>query len=210
MESNYLQHIYKPNLMYKPIEITSFPFPPNTIPAPLNSKYFFIENIDGKYYLRHLNEQLFCMPLASYDATVHLPVIDENGNSIFDQEKNSIETEEHKISFLCAHFQSERRSVGYIFNGKSTLFLNLHKSDKKLSDLPEHLRSIYKSADCHSIKYLEWDNEATTKQINSEKLNKSNISPKGPWEAELFRVNFNSNPDMLTDDEFEMIFGQSR
>lgn len=44
----------------------------------------------------------------------------------------------------------------------------------------------------------------------NKRLKSTGLKPKGKWEAGLFKDSFDGNVDQLTDDEYEMIFGESR
>jgi peroxiredoxin len=41
-------------------------------------------------------------------------------------------------------------------------------------------------------------------------FNLSGLKPKGEWEEQMFRDKFQSNTSLMSDDEYEMIFGIER
>ena len=208
--TDYLNFEFKPNLIFPPVERKAFPFPPNLIPEALYSIYLFIEKVEGVYYLRNLKHKAFCGPLKFNKVSFDQYLFDENNNPIVDDATGEQRTKEVDIKYLTTFFENTARSVSFNFNGVSEYFLPLFQTDKKLMELPEHLQSIYSSTIYQSEHYLQWDNSQTTDHIHRKYLKDNGLKPVGKWEEGLFVNSFNSNPNLLSDDEFEMIFGVSR
>lgn len=206
----YLVFEYKPNQIFAPKDILSFPFPTNLIPEPLYSVDFFVECVGSARYLRHTRLSHFCMPIEPKTIDVELPYLDENSNTVVDRQTGEVHLRKTLLCYFVAHFQGIERCVGFIFENKSRYFLHLHSTDLKFSELTSELKSLYESAALHWSGILKTNDQRVTDFRSSERLKSLRVRPLGPWEEKLFAVHFKSNPDLLSDDEFEMIFGQSR
>lgn len=186
----YLRFEYSPNLIFPPKSKSSCPFPPDLIPEPLYSIYLFIENVEKMYFLRHTQLQHFCIP-------IEVKVL------------NYLDAGE-VVESLNVYFQGESRSVGYRFQGKASYSLTFHQTDKKLTELSDELKYIYSMGNNQRSSNFKWHESEVSNFENEKYLSDNNLKPIGKWEASLFRGAFNSNPHILSDDEFEMIFGSPR
>lgn len=186
--SNYLKFNYSANLIFPPIPRKSFPFPPNLIPEPIYSIKFFIENIEQMYFLRHTQLQHFCIPI----------------------EIKIVNISQEEVIIYVVYFHDIARTVGYQFKDRRELFLNFHHSEKKLNELSDELRYIYSIGNNQRPSFLDTHESDVRRYENIKYLEDNSLKPSGKWEESLFRDAFDSNPHILSDSEFEMIFGRSR
>jgi hypothetical protein len=98
----------------------------------------------------------------------------------------------------------------YIETGRESTGVDAFKWAKKLVDLGVKLNELYDGALWQRRHYLFWDEEETIKHANEKLLRNNNLQPIGKWENSMFEDVFNSNPKLMTDNEFEMIFGVTR
>lgn len=179
----------------------SFPFPPNNIPEPIYSNNFLIEFSINLGYLRHIENPYFCRPILNYG------ICKDQGEPSEDPSKNT-------TIIYYVYFDAKPFTVGYKCETEARFFL--HTDFVNAIDYldfyleKQDLLKLYEAADLSTLEKL---NEAEIQgNINRAKqyLQDNNLSPKGIWEAQVFGDNFGNNPFILSDDEFEMIFGVER
>jgi hypothetical protein len=199
LESMYLTH--KVGTTYPPIEINSLPFPQDNLLPIIETNEFFIEMIEHTWFLRHINNHYFCVPVWSYKKEITSLELDINDNPV----EVKKELMNHYV-----YFDGTPLSVGYRFNEKEVFFLHTDRytSDPvTLAPSQPNLFELYMAAKLGSKRELE----NSTKRFRNLKfknyLTQNNLQPKGEWEQEQFNTVFGGNPFVLTDDEFEMIFG---
>lgn len=195
---------------YKTIELTSFPFPPHHLPEIFNLPIFLIEKNKHGYFLRSTLNSLFCCALFEVISEIEVPDWDTDPDS-FDvnykyNEQGEVIYKMEKLQFLCFTIEGEERTVAYNYAGSGKTYLKLHTSDVPFEELDENLQKLYLGAKLLSRHYIgHYQNE-----IRKSELEASGLTPKGEWEAQMFRDVFGSNPNSMTDSEYEMIFGVER
>jgi hypothetical protein len=96
--------------------------------------------------------------------------------------------------------------VAYNYAGKGETFLQMHTSTVPFAELDERLQKLYIAAKMlsqHSLEFYE-------NEIRKMDFRQSGLKPKGEWEEEMVRDVFHNNTSLMSDDEYEMIFGVER
>lgn len=199
LESMYITH--KIGTTYQPIEINSFPFPPDNLLPLIETNEFFIEMVAHSLFLRHISNQYVCQTIWTHKKEITSTELDINDNPI--------EVKKELLNYY-VYFDGTPLSVGYKFNDKEVFFLHTDRytSDPAvLAPSQPNLFDLYMAAKLVTKRELE----NSTKRFRNLKftnyLTENNLQPKGEWEREQFNTVFGGNPFVLTDDEFEMIFG---
>lgn len=210
-EKEFNDYYYKHKMgdTYAPISFNSFPFPPSEIPETIETNEYFIEEFSTSAMLRHITNPFICIPILNGRTEIDLPT--ENGT-----------TETFYLTVFYVYFEGTPYSVGYSF-GKNNNFENFYFVERQSANgwdeliemdqifkTKTALQLLYESATLSTVASLEKSTERTRQVKFSNYLNSRNLAPKGEWEAQVFRNNFGNNPFVLTDDEFEMIFGEYR
>lgn len=200
--SMYISH--KVGETYPPVEINSFPFPPDNLLPIIETNEFFIEMVAHSWYLRHITNQYLCLTIWSYKKQI----------SVLELDINDSPTEVKKeLMNHYVYFDGTPLSVGYKFNDKETFFLHTERytSDPVLiAPSQPNLFGLYMAAKLATKREYE-NSQSRYRSLKFKKyLTENNLQPRGDWENEQFNNVFGGNPFVLTDDEFEMIFGTER
>jgi hypothetical protein len=207
--SYYLKHSYGNS--YSPISISSFPFPPSEIPEVLETNEFFIEQFGKSWALRHINNPFFIIPVWTFKKTIELPSVEADGT-----------TDEKELTMFYVFIEGDPYSVGYRF-GADTQYEErffVEKSEIEADDIKSEymmivsmkprLLQMHLAVGLATNSELMKSSQRTRESKFSNYLLERGLSPKGDLEAKVFKDNFGNNPFVLTDEEFEMIFGVER
>ena len=82
----------------------------------------------------------------------------------------------------------------------------MHNSLVPFSQLDEKLQKLYIASKMLTQSSLDFYES----EIQKIDMSKSGLKPKGEWEEQMFRDVFHSNTSLMSDDEYEMIFGVER
>jgi hypothetical protein len=201
-ESMYITH--KIGATYPPVEINSFPFPPDNLLPIIETNEFFIEMVEHSWYLRHITNPYVCLTIWSYKKEI----------SVLELDINDTPTEVQKeIMNHYVYFDGTPLSVGYKFNEKDIFFLHTdsYTSDPIiLAPSQPKLFTLYMAARLTTKKELENSQNRCRSYKFTKYLTDNNLQPKGEYESDQFNNVFGGNPFVLNDDEFEMIFGVDR
>jgi hypothetical protein len=202
----YIKYDAKVGGFYPTIELCSLPFPTNNIPDIFNLRFFIIETIDDEFYLRSTINSLFCYQLKDNAKFIEVPALDtEEMNYVYD-ENGEIIYKKEQLNYLSFTYKGIERTVAYYYSGKSKTFLQMHKSTIPFSELDNRLQRLYMATKMLTVNSLEiLENESQKMDMK-----KNGLRPKGEWEEEMFRDVFHNNTSLMSDDEYEMIFGVER
>mgnify|MGYP000148990214 CR=1 FL=1 len=194
---------------YDPISINSLPFPPSEIPEIIETNEYFIEEFSSSAMLRHIENPYLCIPILDGRKEIELP-----------SEMGTLTT--YYLTVFYVYFEGTPYSVGYSF-GKENNFETFYFLERQhcngweeLAQMETifrskaHLRLAYESGLLTTETNLKQSSDRTRQFKFAKYLHDRNLTPKGEWEKQVFRDNFGNNPFVLTDDEFEMIFGESK
>jgi hypothetical protein len=201
-DSMYVNH--KVGTTYPIIEINSLPFPPDNLLPIIETNEFFIEQIGQSWCLRHITNHFFCIAVWSYKKEISTIELDLNDNPI----EVKKELMNHYV-----YFDGTPMSVGYKFKDENVFFLHIEKYPTDpvlLAASQPNLFGIHMAARLSTKKELEASQNRYRTIKFTKYLTENNLQPKGDWEKEQFNNIFGGNPFVLTDDEFEMIFGTER
>jgi len=202
----YIKYDAKIGGHYPTIEIRSLPFPANHIPDLFNLRIFIIEMNERGYFLRSTMNSLFCQQLINNNCEIEVPEYDAEQGSYKYDENGEVIFKTEKLQFLSFIFEGVERTVAYNFAGKGEIFLQMHSSTVPFHELDSRLQKLYTAAKMLTPNYLEfYENE-----IQKMSSNNRGLKPKGEWEEQMFKDVFQSNPLLMSDDEYEMIFGIER
>lgn len=191
---------------YRPIELTSFPFPPHHLPQVFNLPLFIIEKNKYGYFLRSTLNSLFCSALYEVVSEIEVPDWDPENMSYKYNEEGEVIHKIERLQYLCFTVEGEERAVAYRYEGSGKTYLQLHTSEIPFEELDEKLQKLYLGAKLLSRHYItHYENE-----IRKLEAKATGLTPKGEWEAQMFRDVFRSNTSLMSDDEYEMIFGVER
>jgi hypothetical protein len=190
----------------KPKPLKPLPFPGFHIPSVFNLKYFFIEKVELGYFLRSSLNPLFCCALFEVEKDIEVELWDQEKECFkYDVDGNPL-TKIETLSMLCFSVESELQVVAFFFEGKGESFLNSYTSNLPVEQLDERLKMLYEAALLSTDRMLG----EITLGLRQDDLGFRGLEPRGEWEAQIFRDVFQSNPSLMSDDEFEMIFGVER
>ena len=202
----YIKYDPKVGGYYPTIELHSLPFPSNFIPQLFNLRVFIIEKNESGYFLRSTLNSLFCQHLKEHISEIEVPDFDaEQFNYKYDENGEVIYKTE-TLKYLSFIFEGVERAVAYNYLGQKENFLEIHVSKVPFSELDKRLRQLYNA----SIMLTERSLAFYSNEILKMKMKKNELKPKGEWEETTFRDVFHSDTSLMSDDEYEMIFGVSR
>jgi len=204
----YIKYDPKVGAFYPTIEIESLPFPSNNIPPIFNLSIFIIERNNKGYFLRSTVNSLFCQHLIEQVSEIDVPEVDvENFNYKYD-ENGEIIFKTEKLTYLSFFYEGVERAVAYNYAGKKQSFLQIHSSEIPFAELDKRLNRLYYASLLLTEHWLAHYSKELHKLKVSELL--KGLKPKGEWEENMFRDVFQSNTSLMSDDEYEMIFGYPR
>jgi hypothetical protein len=209
IESLYLKLDWKPGQYYKPIELNSFPFPIGQFPDPMPSCNFFIEVVEKNYYLRSLDNPFYCTLLSLVRENIEMHKYGEDGSLVFDENSGEYEVEQVEVAYLMVRFGSVKRMVAYYFRNEWVQFLVCHFKDKPYAELDLNLRNLYKAAQLNTEDGMAFMDDKTAEQSRQSRIN-TDPKPVGVWEEQQFREVFGGDSRIMSDSEYEMIFGEGR
>jgi uncharacterized protein YjbI with pentapeptide repeats len=195
---------------FKPPQVRSTRVPFSDLPEPMYSTTFLIEKVEDDYYLRNTQDPYYCACLRISTHQISLPRFSKEAESYeYDKETGEPIVDEFKLTLMLAYFDGNARTVGYYIFDKWDIFLPFFRTDKKHQELDKELAWLYygaKIGTLHGMRHMEnlWSERRDAEHSGSYP------QPKGEWEAEMFRDIFSSNPKLMTDNEYEMIFGVER
>jgi hypothetical protein len=202
----YIKYDAKVGGYYPTIDFRSLPFPPSNIPELFNLRIFIIETNERGYYLRSTLNSLFCFELTDNTSEIEVPDWDTEQMSYKYDENGEVIYKTEKLKYLSFTYDGVERTVAYNYAGKGETFLQMHTSTVPFAELDERLQKLYIAAKMLSQNSLEfYENE-----IRKMDFRQSGLKPKGEWEEQMFRDTFQSNTSLMSDDEYEMIFGIER
>lgn len=191
---------------YHAIELASFPFPPHHLPEIFNLPIFIIETNEHGYFLRSTLNSLFCCALYEVVNEIEVPDWNSETMSYVYNEEGGIVYKVEKLKYLCFTVEGEERAVAYSYEGSGKAYLQMHTAEIPFKELDEKLKKLYLGALLLTRPYVTH----YTNEIAKIKNKSNELTPKGEWEAKMFRDVFNSNPSLMSDHEYEMIFGVGR
>jgi len=192
--------------VYRSIKLTSFPFPPHHLPEIFNLPIFLIEKNKHGYFLRSTLNSFFCCALYEVINEIEVPDWDSETMGYKYNDEGEVVYKIEKLQYLCFTIEGEERAVAYNYAGSGKAYLQMHTAEIPFEELDEKLQELYlgaKSLSRHYITHCE-------NEIRKIEAKAAGLTPKGEWEAQMFRDVFSSNPSLMTDDEYEMIFGVER
>ena len=201
-ESMYITH--KVGMTYPPLEINAFPFPPDNLLPIIETNEFFIEIVAQWWYLRHITYQYLCLTIYPYKKEISVLGLDINDTPT--------EVRKELINYY-VYFDGTPLSVGYTFNGKDVFFLHTDTcpcAPEVLAISQPNLFAAHMGARLTTTIELENSRDRYRSLKFKKYLTENNLQPKGDWEYQQFNNIFGGNPFILSDDEFEMIFGIER
>lgn len=133
------------NSIIRPLRLSSFPFPPSTIPPMLVSVRFFVERVGQQHYLRHTSNGYFCEKIRSANYSFDAPLLDEDDNIVRDAEGNFCH-ERREVQCLVARFDNVERTVAYWDNGRRESALAFFEFDGDPNTLPPMIKWIHTAA----------------------------------------------------------------
>jgi len=202
----YIKFDPKLGLGLRTIELTSLPFPAHHLPIIFNLPLFLIEKSELGYFLRSTLNSIFCSALYEVVKEIEVPDWDTEQTSYKYNEQGEVIYKSERLQYLCFTIEGEERTVAYSYAGESKSYLHMHTHTAPFEELDEKLQKLYKGAMLLSKHYItHYQNE-----VRKLKSSTSELRPKGEWEAQMFRDNFGSNVNLMSDDEYEMIFGVER
>lgn len=202
----YIKYDAKVGGHYPTIEIRALPFPPSHIPDLFNFRIFIIEKNERGYFLRSTMNSLFCQHLIDNSCEIEVPEYDAEQGSYKYDENGEVIFKTEKLQYLSFFYEGTERTVAYKFAGKADIFLQMHSSTVPFNELDGRLQKLYVAAKMLTPNYLEfYENE-----IQKMYSNNRGLKPKGEWEEQMFKDVFKSNTLLMSDDEYEMIFGVER
>lgn len=202
----YIKYDAKVGESYKAIELRSLPFPSNHLPELFNLKFFIIEVNDRGYYLRSTLNSLFCQQLIDNICEIEVPDWDTEQMSFKYDENGEVILKTEKLQYLSFIFDGIERAVAYNYAGKGETFLQMHTSTFPFAKLDDRLQRLYIAAKMLTNEELDFYET----ELRKYEMEQSGLKPKGEWEAQMFRDTFKSNTKLMSDDEYEMIFGIER
>lgn len=202
MEIPFLNEKIKPGFHFHPKEILSTLIPLSDLPEPMYSTSFFIERVERDYYLRNVLNPFYCSRLRIENHEFNASKYNEN--------TGEVGVEVVKCSILLACFEGEFRTVGYFLEDKFDLFLPFFKTDKTHEQVDSRLNWLYEAARMGTLYGLRYLEQQSKDRVKAAKGLTTRLEPKGPWEEQMFRDVFDSDPNLMSDDEYEMIFGIER
>lgn len=188
----------------QPIE--SFPFPAYHLPEIFDLPIFFIERVGGEYFLRSTLNSLFCSAIHNCVKEIEVPEWDSLAQTYVYNYQGEIVQKSALLHYLRIDLEIGERVVGYAFEGKSKFFLVVHTSPVVFEQLDEKIKLLYNAARFLRKNLIE-HHAARIRGLESQS---THPKPKGHWQAEMFKTIFNENPSLMSDDEYEMIFGEAR
>ena len=162
-------------------------------PKPLVADTFFVESIHDMYFLRHTQNRLFCNLVS------------------IKTEKNTTPKGEVSFHLLTVHFEFEERllAIDSAEEGFEN-FVGFFLSKEDFNNIPNSLQDLYLSALLLSDKEMRNLDFIDASRKSNSHANNASPQPAGSWESSMFSDVFNGDPNSMTDDEYEMIFGDSR
>jgi len=191
---------------YSTIEVESFPFPPHHMPEVCNLRAFLIEKNKHGYFLRSAFNSLFCFALYEVTKEIEVPDWDAEEEHYKYDEHGEVLLKNERLSYLCFTVEGEERVVAYNYAGESKVYLRIDTSEEPFEDLDEKLQKLYLGAKLLSRNFMAHFEI----EIRKLEAKTSGVEPKGEWEAQMFRDVFHSDPNRMSDEEYEMIFGVER
>jgi hypothetical protein len=160
---------------------------------PLVADTFFVESIHDMHFLRHTENRLFC--------------------NLVSIKTEKITTQKGEINFdlLTVHFEFEERllAINSTDEGLEN-FVSFFFSKEDFNNIPNSLQDLYLSALLLSDKEMRHLDFVDASRKSKLQTNSAYPQPTGRWESSMFSDVFNDDPNSMTDDEYEMIFGDSR
>jgi len=202
----YIKYDAKVGGTYRTIPLRSLPFPTNHIPELFNLSIFIIERNERGYYLRSTINSFFCQQLIDNVTEIEVPEWDAEQMSYRYNENGEIIYKTEELKYLSFIYEGVERAVAYNYEGKGESFLQMHNSLVPFSQLDEKLQKLYIASKMLTQSSLDFYES----EIQKIDMSKSGLKPKGEWEEQMFRDVFHSNTSLMSDDEYEMIFGVER
>lgn len=191
-ESMYITH--KIGVTYPPVEINSFPFPPDNLLPIIETNEYFIEIVANGFYLRHITNQYLCIAIWSYKKEI----------SVLELDINDTTTEVQKeITNHYVYFDGTPLSVGYKFNEKNVFFLHTDRYTSDpiiLAPSQPKLFALYMAAGLATKIELE-NSQNRYRSLKFKKyLTDYNLQPKGEWKTNslmMYSVGIPSSSKMM-------------
>ena len=185
-----------------PIEYkaTAFPLPESL--QPLISNRYYLQNItmEGRFHAPIVRD--FKNPYVGWccdDGIYEFKTFNTNGEQI-----DQVADISYVGSFMVVSTVREMEN--------STRFNVQTKKEIEFSSMDEQAQNLINSwlGNVAPNHLLLQNAEETRRALINKRINDEGLEPVGEWERNLFETSFEGNPSLLTDDEFEMIFGISR
>jgi hypothetical protein len=190
-----------------------------------------LECVEDRWYLRSLLESVRIIPVHRKNL-----YLDQHH---FDQVGQRIDSPWRLTCLFAMIFDSEFLVAWQIGARKPPVtFLPATRFEGRFTDLPLELQLAYRRADLDSPGFISKAyvnhallimNGAPTKAVfnsalfleeeiaqvkmkalDSELINTSTNTPAGPWEFGIDQDIFGGDPNLMTDEEFEMVYGHQR
>jgi hypothetical protein len=211
----------------------ALPFPPNAV-APLHGSEYLLEQVVGKWYLRSLAVSHFCRPV---DTDYRVFSQEDFANTGVEWVGNFSLTllcvthlgRKHSVGYYPT---LAKPPVAFIPAFVSTtpleklpavqavLYLTangLRPFDDSSQSFQTRLLSKYESGLTRPRLVLDTALATSRQQAARRARAERNacsggrpLAPKGPWEAELFDNAFGGDTSLMSDAEYEMVFGEGR
>jgi hypothetical protein len=126
-------------------------------------------------------------------------------------EKNATPKGEVSFHLLTVHFELEERLLA-IYSAEEGFenFVHFFFSKEDFNNLPNSLQDLYLSALLLSDNEMRDLDFVDANRKSKSQTKSSYPQPTGRWESTMFSDVFGDDPNSMTDDEYEMIFGDSR
>lgn len=211
----------------------ALPFPPSIV-APLPGSEYLLEQVTGKWYLRSLAISHFCRPVYTTSRVFSQEDLGSTGVPWICDFRATLLSVTHLGKEYCVGYYAthSKPPVTFLPAFASTASLDelpavqavlymaantLHRLDESGQSFQMRLLGKYDSGLARPE--LVFDAVLSTRRQQAAKRAKhehgayatgTHPVPKGPWEAGLFNDAFGGDPGLMSDAEYEMVFGQGR
>jgi hypothetical protein len=147
----FLDPLITKELILKPEEVMSTPFPSTGIPEILASSFFVVEECEEHYYVRHIYNSYFCLP--TEEVVIELELMRPTS----DRPESEYQLKTVSIECLVANFSGINRTLAYVTDMERRGFLKIFSTKLKFEELPVELRNLYQAANMSKREYLKFN-----------------------------------------------------